>query len=43
MNKGKKALYLSPTKFSKIHDFKQFKKMCIINLDFWQIAIIIPL
>ena len=31
MNKGKKILYLSPTKSGKIHDFKQFKKMGIIE------------
>ena len=31
VNKGKKILYLSPTKSGKIHDFKQFKKMGIID------------
>ena len=31
VNKGKKILYLSPTKSGKIHDFNQFKKMGIIN------------
>ena len=31
VNKGKKILYLSPTKSGKIHDFKQFKEMGIIN------------
>ena len=31
VNKGRKILYLSPTKSGKIHDFKQFKKMGIID------------
>ena len=31
VNKGKKILCLSPTKSGKIHDFKQFKKMGIID------------
>ena len=31
VNKGKKILYLSPTKSGKMHDFKQFKKMGIID------------
>ena len=31
VNKGKRILYLSPTKSGKIHDFKQCKKMGIID------------
>ena len=31
MNKEKKILYLSPTKAGKIHDFKQFKKIAVID------------
>ena len=31
MNKEKKILYLSPTKAGKIHDFKQLKKIAVID------------
>ena len=31
VNKEKKILYLSPTKAGKIHDFKQFKKLAVID------------
>lgn len=31
VNKEKKILYLSPTKSGKIHDFKQFKKIAVID------------
>ena len=31
VNKEKKILYLSPTKAGKIHDFKQFKKIAVID------------
>ena len=31
VNEEKKILYLSPTKSGKIHDFKQFKKIAVID------------